>query len=395
MLPLSITKRLTLARYLYDLAYDNARSDAEVSSFAAINLLHDAVEVFFLACAEQLNAVVKPNTVFEQYVERIDEKIAPKELPLRRSLIEINKLRINSKHHAIAPKADEVHRLVLLSREFFDEASALIFNTEFWSITLVDQLNSGESRDILRSAEDAYRRGDWIECLLACRKAFFIEFEQAYDISEFIDPDASKKGLFSPISDAPYYARDKKYIDDHVNDPFGFIVLDHSKLERELLAKGIDPTVFWNIWRLCPEVYRYKNQPDWLIKYDFDKFEVNDAKERATYVLEHAIQIVLQKHIKVRAERLLNRKTNAFAVNLKKEGVTVYRKADRTTPPVATTPVGVTKLMTMHSSPGLKGDGTYWWIGHIQKGIFFFGYIHEDDVNGPPEPGFRFSLEAE
>jgi hypothetical protein len=357
-----------------------------------INLLHDAIEVFFLACAERLNAVVKTNTPFEQYIECIGEKLAPKELPLRRPLIEINKIRINSKHHAIAPKADEVHRLVLLSREFFNEASAVIFGTEFWSITLVDQLNPGESRDMLRSAEDAYRRGEWIECLLACRKAFFIEFEQGYDISEFVDPDASKKGLFGPISDAPYYARDKKYIDDHVGDPFGFIVLDHANLERDLLAKGIDPTVFWNIWRLCPEVYRYKKQVDWLVKFDFDKFEASDAKERATYVIEHAIEIVLQKHIKGRAERLLNRKTNTFAVSLKKEGVPVYRKADRTTPAIGTTPSGVTKLMTMYSSPGLKGDGTYWWVGHFQKGVILFGYIHQDDINGPPEPGFRFSL---
>lgn len=395
MLPISIIKRLTLARYFYDLASDNARSDAEVSSFAAINLLHDAIEIFFLACAEQLNAIVKPNTPFEQYIERINQKISPKELPLRRPLIEINKIRVNSKHHAIAPKADEVRRLILLSREFFDEASAQIFSTEFWSITLVDQLNPGESRDVLGDAEDAYRRGEWIECLMACRKAFFLEFEQAYDISEFIDPDASKKGFFGPYSDAPYHAHNKKYIDDYVNDPFDFIVLDYAKLERDLLVKGIDPTVFWNIRRLSPEIYRYKNQPDWQIKYDFDKFEADDAKERATYVLEHTIQIVLQKHIKARAERVLNRRKSAFAVNLRTDGVSVYRKADRATAPIGTTPIGVTKLMTMHSSPGLKGDGTYWWVGHIQKGLILFGYIHEDDIQGPPEPGFRLSLEAE
>ena len=59
MLSEAVIKRLVLSRYFLRLADDNARSDREVATFAAINLLHDSVEFFLIASAEHVNAGVK------------------------------------------------------------------------------------------------------------------------------------------------------------------------------------------------------------------------------------------------------------------------------------------------------------------------------------------------
>jgi hypothetical protein len=48
----------------------------------------------------------------------------------------------------------------------------------------------------------------------------------------------------------------KRYIDEYVRDPFDYVQLDHSRVDAELLRDGIEPAVFWNIWRLTPPVYR-------------------------------------------------------------------------------------------------------------------------------------------
>lgn len=393
MLSEATIKRLTLTRYLYGLASENSRSEREVACFAAINLLQDSIEIFLLTVADFLNAPIKPRTNFEQYIDIINQRLAPRELPFRSSLIRINKIRSSSKHDAIRPEVEEIRRLILIAREFFAEICRIIFGVEFWAISLVDQLDESETKNLLKEAEKLYAARDWINCLVRCRQAFFIEFEKSYDIKEFEDPEAAKKGIFGPFSDAPYYAKNPDYIEKNVREPYDYIVCDHAKIDTENLKYGIDSTVFWNIWRLTPQVYRHKNGP-WFIKHDFDKFEPEDIQERAAYVLENTTDIILQKNSSLRAFKTIG-KQQVFGVTLKREGVPVFLKADRESQIVARTPPGMTKLMTLHSSPGLKDDGQYFRVGHIEKGSFFFGYIYEKDIEGEPEPGFRINLDKE
>jgi hypothetical protein len=123
-----VIKRVVLSRYLFELALHNVRVQQETGDAACVNLLQDAVEVFFVAALDHLNVALKPKT------------------------------------------------------DFFD-----IFGSR-----------------------------------------------------------------------APYYARDKDYIKKNVKDHFGYIVLDHAQVDRNLTREGIDHTAFWNVWPLTPQVYRHK-----------------------------------------------------------------------------------------------------------------------------------------
>jgi hypothetical protein len=106
-----------LARYLFSQAKDAVRSNREVATFAAINLLQDAIEIFFLAAAEHLNAEISRKTEFEQYIDKINEKLA-EPLPFRQRLIEINKVRVLSKHNGIPPNRTELTGYVEDARLF-------------------------------------------------------------------------------------------------------------------------------------------------------------------------------------------------------------------------------------------------------------------------------------
>src|ERR1700704_5460120 len=94
----AVLKRLMLARFLCNQALENAKSHREVAGFAAINMLQDSIEIFFLASAEFLNADIGKKTDFEQYIDKVNDRLGDNELPFSRRLVEINKVRVLSKH---------------------------------------------------------------------------------------------------------------------------------------------------------------------------------------------------------------------------------------------------------------------------------------------------------
>src|SRR5437763_7959208 len=114
-------RKLLLARRLYDLARDSIRSTNEMSLMVGINILQDSVESFLLAVSEHVNAAVGTRTVFEQYIDLIDEKRSPEKLPFRARLLTLNRLRVASKHHAIPPVKSEAEGMLVPVREFFKE----------------------------------------------------------------------------------------------------------------------------------------------------------------------------------------------------------------------------------------------------------------------------------
>lgn len=103
ILPPSVINKLTLARHLFRMAEENLRSQRELALFAAANLMQDAVEAFLLAASEHLNAGIDSKTAFEGYFTKIDAKLDPKQLPFRVKLVALNKVRVNAKHHGVAP----------------------------------------------------------------------------------------------------------------------------------------------------------------------------------------------------------------------------------------------------------------------------------------------------
>src|SRR2546423_1428587 len=100
MLQEPVIRRVTLSRDLFELATQNARSEQEVAGAACVNLLQDAVEIFLLAASDHLNVHLALKTDFPQYLDKINEVIGD-ELPFRRRLIEINRVRVLSKHDGI------------------------------------------------------------------------------------------------------------------------------------------------------------------------------------------------------------------------------------------------------------------------------------------------------
>ncbi len=366
-----IIKRLTLARYLFHLASGHASLHRGVAAYACINLLQDALEIFLVAAAEHVQAAINPRTDFGQYLDLINAKLSPNELPFRARLLEINRLRINSKHHAIAPNPTELTSYVKNARDFFDQACTQLFGRDFWTISLVSLLNDVDKKELLTEAERAFEEKRFLDCLIACRKAFFLEFETAYDVRRF-------------GSKVPKYARDREWREKTVRDPFDYIVIDRSRVDADLLKEGIDTGIFWNIRRLTPEVYRGRQEKaSWAVKQDPNKGNDEDAHDHAAYVLENTIDLILKTEANKREVRSVQSQF-VYRLTLRAERTAVYEKADKASEIVCLTPTGMMEMEAQYATQGLKDENIYWKVvyqeGEGEAAQFRSGYILATDL---------------
>ena len=372
---LETIRRISLARHLFELGSTALRSSNDLHLFAGVNLLQDAVEAFLIAVADYVSAPIDQNTKFDKYFELINERISPNELPFRAKLVRLNRIRVDSKHYGIQPARDECNRVAISVREFFDEVSSSQLGVPFATVSAIDLLDEGEIKQLLLEAKAAREANDLMGCVISCRKVIYRAVEHKYGIEQF--KDGEPKGLLSGFTDAPFYARNKEYIDKYVCEPTDFIVLDHSKVDQDLLKQGVDTTAFWNIWRLTPAVYRTTDK-QWVVKHDFDKLNEHLLADKADYVFSSTIDIMLAIHTTKKAERLQDR--GRHTVELARENVHIYKKADVNSEVAATIPQGMTRIGTDYYVPGLHDDGPYWRVHHMEEDLMLWGYIHNDDV---------------
>ena len=114
-------------------------------------------------------------------------------------------------------------------------------------------------------------------------------------------------------------------------------MLDHSGLDQELLKNGVDPTAYWNVWRLTPEVYRTADKT-WVVKHDFDKLDTQLLADKIEYVFATTIDVVLGLHAARKAIKTSG--YGRYYLELRKDCVSVYEKADKTSKVVATSHLG-------------------------------------------------------
>ncbi len=320
---LETIRRISLARHLFELGNTTLRSSNDLHLFATANLLQDAVEAFLIAVGDHVGAKIDQHTAFDKYFVSINDRIKPKELPFKARLLRLNLIRVAAKHHGIQPARDECNRVAISVREFFDEVSTSLLGVPFATVSALDLLDEGEIKQLLLEAKACRETNDLKGCVINCRKVIFLAVERNYDIAMF--KDGEPRGLLDAFSSAPFYARNKEYIDKYVCDPTDFIVLDHSKVDQELLTQGIDTTTFWNIRRLTPEVYRTGDK-EWIIQHDFAKLDGGFLADKADYVFSTTVDVLLARQTAKNAVKYKNQ--GSYQMKLARGNVPVYRKAD-------------------------------------------------------------------
>jgi hypothetical protein len=378
MLP-TVLNKLLLARRLYLLARSQSETESPLQLSMACNLLQDAVETFLLGLSEYFNAGIGQRTDFDKYFDLLNEKLSPKELPFRQRLISLNRLRINSKHYGLAPAKSELQPLVQTAYEFFAETTKLSLEREFATLSLSEILTNREQRSHVHQAEKAFDSGYFETCLVECRKAIYVTFERQYDARHFLDSSGPLRGIAGFTSKVPQYARSKEYLVANVTCPTDYIIYNYAEHDVGLMKEGINPVVYWNVWRLTPAVYRESWDAPWVVKREFQKVEPDGIRDRAEYVLSAVTDLLIthQEH----AERTRSTGYQRFYVTLKRDETPIYIRASTSSEVLMKSPVGLREVFSDYSTIGLDSDAVYWHLHHWEDGHRVDGYVQSDDVD--------------
>jgi hypothetical protein len=369
-----LINRILVSKHFFYLAQKTIKSKAELNRYSTINLLQDSVEIFLLALAYHLDANITSKTSFDNYILEIDKKVIPYELPFKAQLIRLNKIRVNSKHYCILPQEADCQEFIQILKYFFSEVSSKILNTDYDTISLIYAIEDSESKGFLIEAESLLHKGNFVECAIECRKALYIEFEKEYDISNFIE-EANE--FLKAVSKAPYFTKNKDYIEKNVLEPTDYIVLDHGNLERQLLKYSIDDNLFWNIWRLTPELYRYPNG-DWAIKEEFNILDEDNIAENINYIFNSSIDIVLK--IQEYKRNVIHKGRKHYYIELLGSNIPVYKKADKESEVVLVIPEDMKEVDSNYSVTGLNDREKYYHIITQVNEIFYTGFISASNV---------------
>jgi hypothetical protein len=369
-------RRLRFARLLVHQAVDHVRVDYDARTAACVTSLQDAVEVVLLIVAEKLGAKVAPRTDFDKYFVLINEKLAPVDLPLQSQLMRLNKMRVQAKHSGIFPTHAQVADMVPVVSAFMAEVCQKHLDADWATANLGALIEDLEWRAFVQEAEKALGERDFVGALIAARKALYLAFEDSYDISRFASGEPL--GLLGSYGcEAPSWAKSKQYIDQNVGDPFAFIVIDHQELESKLVRLGIDHVVFWNIWRISPAVFRFKNG-NWAVKRELDKVERSDHEIDTTYVVENVADMLLRLEAERRRQKVLP-KSSYWRLQVRAGGK-LFAKADEGSALRHTFQEG-NSVQVSAETFGLDGRDGWWEVTWIGDDNYLRGYIREEDVD--------------
>lgn len=287
-------RQLMVARRFYDMAAENFRLAGDASAIAAISLIQDAIEVGLLAAANNLN--VPKGERFDAFVEAIDaalKKAGKSALALRNPIKDINKLRVNGKHHGLRPDQTHLDRAMQDGRTFLTEITQNVFDADFWSINLTSLLPEGRIRDHLIAAEVAYKNKRFREVLIECRKAFYYEFDVRYVPGAYAywlyDSGASRRN-----DDYTRPPTDQTHANLFTCDPFDHVELNFPNIDHTLLTDAIDPHTFAKVRSMMPKAYLWRTE-EWSISKHVFVFDSHEIDVRAAYVLENVIEIILKR----------------------------------------------------------------------------------------------------
>lgn len=370
-------RQILLSRYYLELAEQQGRIGQEPARFAAINMLHEAFETALVCFVDALGADVPNTAAIDKLVAGI-EKIIGSPIPFRVQIFRFNKIRVNAKHHIVAPDGGDLKSYLAIIPEFIAELTRIVFGRAIHEVSLSDLILDDVVRSHIEVAVSAFSVGKDFDCLVACRRAIYVLFEKQYDITPFLADDGTPGTIFDPkaLCRAPFYAKSKKYIEEQVKEPFDFIVIDQAHLEGELIKDGIDTHSFWNLCRLTPRVYQ-RSDGRWANGYSSSYIGLDRAE--CAYVIDTLIRMILQRQAKRGTLRMAKLSWQMIKV---KPGSPFFNKASFNAPIVGYIPSSVAEVSISGATPSLEDDNWFYSFWHFDGDQSLSGYISVANVIG-------------
>lgn len=380
-----VLSSLLVAKVLFERATELCSINDKHPASAGLVLLQDGLELIFVAGLVERNVDQEKsieNFTFDQPIGELRRLgIA---VPKSGTVKALNKQRVLVKHYGQVSEQTAVATYFSAAREAADRVMEQVFGKDFSSLFLHELIQDQEIKKFLQDATEALEAGKYFKALVSCRKAIYVAIESDYCIYEWRDTDSSEQLGFAAFGrrghKAPWYSKNKKWIEEHVRTPFDYVQLDHDKIRQDLLEWGAGTQDFWNLWRLTPEVVRLEKDREWLLKGELKYIYQASTEENARYCLDRAIALLVKKESHQALRKWIEfDPRQVFQVRLKSP-TKLYPKADPLSAPATDLESG--GVYQAHEVvPGLDGKGRYVRILHMgeREPRFLSGFVEFDD----------------
>lgn len=294
---------LITARILFDKAQELCIANDKYVASAGLVILQDAVELVLYACIVELGIDQKRNVDrigFDELLGELRKELqkTEKKIIKLQKLKAMNKERVIVKHYGHFAEPATVRNFFNSAKTSTDDLLRKVVGKDLRGVMLHEVIKAGEAKDYIQAACEAIEKGDFFDSLVNTRKAIYVEIEDEYSIEGYRDYSQYQDFWFPPLHGgwkAPFLTQNKEWIDENVRDPFDYIRLDHDRLRLDLLEWGVTTQDFWNVWRLTPEVYRFRESKKWIMKGELKHLREAATEENAKYCLSLAITVIVNK----------------------------------------------------------------------------------------------------
>lgn len=148
-------------------------STAPFSAGVAVGQLQDPVELFLHLLGDHFHAQIKEKLAFDQIIDAVNKQL-PTPLSHRTALIQLNKARVNFKHHALEPRLEDARKLLHDVQDFLPAMSKAHLGVDFETLSLSSLVGHLRSENWLRKAEEFLATGDYARAVDAAAIALAI-----------------------------------------------------------------------------------------------------------------------------------------------------------------------------------------------------------------------------
>jgi hypothetical protein len=291
---------LLTARVLFEHAQRLCTTEDRYLASAGLVALQDAVELV-LYCVLLERGVDERRSIenlqFTELIGAVQSDNGPR-VPRTGTLRAMHQQRNTVKHYAQLVEPVTVRHFFTVATQSLDTLLRTVIGKPLPEVLAHEILNASESRDCLERALAALPERRFLDALVEVRKAIFLEIEADYAVDEWRNVDQAET-FWSFLgrkhgSKAPWYARNKQHIDTNVTTPFEFVVLDHERVQLDLMTWGASVQDFWNIWRLTPRVFRFAGEETWLVEWEASRAR-HATEDNAGHCVDRALSILLGK----------------------------------------------------------------------------------------------------
>lgn len=283
-----ILKRITYAKFLLLQGHEILQSSTPIADGVSVSLYQDAAEMLLRSVAEYFDADIKPRTSFDEIFNKIENASNNKnkvKISSKIAITQLNKSRVNFKHHGLLPTHDDSKKFSHDIEVFFQRTVEDCFGLNYEDISLAGVVKNDRIRNFLNLTEKCFYDANFSEAVMNSTKAFRLILQ---------------KTTFAEIGEKFYTFR------DFDNRELSKVLLDieesiteHEK-QLNILKYGINLADYTHFQNITPAVSLSAARTfhiEYLTKINDDELEDN-AQFCLNFVILSAIKVEQKEYIK-------------------------------------------------------------------------------------------------